>query len=558
MWYSSLMSPLKQKFVYNPRWYVWIFLLSLVALSFYYHFAEILILRPSGFHIWRQSDCLSIAMNYYDGGMHFFRPAINNQFSDGGNSGLTAGEFPLLYFAVALLWKIFGQHEYIYRLLVLFIAFSALYCLYRMLEDILKDSFWAWVLALLVYTSPIFVYYSINFITNMPAFSLIIIGWYFFYRFFISGKERLLWLSMLFFMLGALLKVSAAISFFVLLYIFFSELTGIIRYKKERRIFYRPLRNFIPFILFVIGLLAWYLYAIHFNRIHGGNYTFNSLWPIWEISSADRIALWVEFRVFLVQQIFSLPVLLLSAGVFITILILTLLKKIPWALTSILIVIFFGCIAYFLLWYQAFNVHDYYLTDTLLLFIFIFGIFFYYLKTSAPGFFNHSLFRIAFLCLLIFCFKNLHNNIHMRLFFNRCPNEQYERYTSSAEVERFQGYFFHMWKASEPFMDIEAYNRSIGIRPEDKVISLPDGTINVSLVLMNQKGWTGFGLGNLSGVERIERFRTCGAKYLFAADSFEFKKPWMQPYTVHPFGQHKGVNIYVLDGIPIAVSDTSK
>ena len=393
---------INEKYFFNPKLYKWIFISSLIALAFYYHFAEIIFLRPAGIHIWRQCECLSITMNYFYNSMNFFQPAIHNQISDGGTSGLSAGEFPLLYYFIAILWKVFGHHEYIYRLVVLIIAFIGLYCLYRTLEDILKDSFWAIFLTLLLYTSPIAVFYSINFITNIPAFSFVLIGWHFFYRFYKSSRNHLLWLALFFFMIAGLLKISSAISFLLILFIYISDTIRLIKYKPGQRIFTKPLRQFMPFLLFIIVVAVWYIYAIHFNNIHGGNYTTNSIFPIWAMQYDEIIKVWDALISFLIKQIFSIPLLILSGVMFFAVIVLSFFKKVQTQAIIVLMVLFMGTAAYFLLWYSLFDIHDYYLIELLPLFVFTFAIFFHYLKFHLFTIFNHIIFRLLIVVFLIY------------------------------------------------------------------------------------------------------------------------------------------------------------
>ena len=87
-----------------------LFLGGIIALFFIYGFHEILFLRPQSIHQWRQTDCLQIAHNYLTDSWNFFSPSIHNLFSDNETTGKTIGEFPLLYYIVAMLWKIFGVH----------------------------------------------------------------------------------------------------------------------------------------------------------------------------------------------------------------------------------------------------------------------------------------------------------------------------------------------------------------------------------------------------------------------------------------------------------------
>mgnify|MGYP005849226601 CR=1 FL=1 len=92
----------------------------------------------------------------------------------------TAGEFPGLYFFIALLWKLFGYHEYIFRVVNTLIAFLGLFALFRTLQMIIDNLFYSLTLSLLLFTSPIFAYYANNFLTDVPALSMALIGWYFF------------------------------------------------------------------------------------------------------------------------------------------------------------------------------------------------------------------------------------------------------------------------------------------------------------------------------------------------------------------------------------------
>ena len=94
-----------------------LFIVLLFAVSFLYKYHQIAFKRPQSIHKWRQSDCASLALNYYQGGMKFFQPETHNLTSDGGTSGkCSTSEIPLLYYSVAVLYKIFGYHDWVYRI----------------------------------------------------------------------------------------------------------------------------------------------------------------------------------------------------------------------------------------------------------------------------------------------------------------------------------------------------------------------------------------------------------------------------------------------------------
>lgn len=97
----------------------------------------------------------------------------------------------------------------------------------------------------------------------------------------------------------------------------------------------------------------------------------------------------------------------------------------------------------------------------------------------------------------------------------------------------------------KPFSTIETYNRTLGIKRDDRVISIPDVTINGSLYLMDQKGWTTYG-GNWEKedfyINRIVR----GAKYLFVSDSSLLNKDYLVPFTQNKIGCYQGISIFQL------------
>jgi len=143
----------------NKSNFVFIFLLFLIALL--YGYPQILKSRPYSIHQWRQADCLSISMNYYKEGHNFFEPAI--YWLGDGKEGKTVSECPIIYYSVAQLWKAFGYHEYIFRLVNILIVFLGLFCLFRLITGILSDAFWAIIITLLLFASPILVFYTNNF-----------------------------------------------------------------------------------------------------------------------------------------------------------------------------------------------------------------------------------------------------------------------------------------------------------------------------------------------------------------------------------------------------------
>ena len=222
------------KWTYFPRYSYLLFILSILALSIFYNYHEIISLRPQSIHQWRQSDCLSFTTNYYHGNS-FFQPSVHNLGDDG--SGKTASDFPLIYYMLGQLWKIFGPSEFMYRLLVIILSFTGLFALFKSTEKILKDSLWALSIVLILLTSTILVYYTNNFLMNVPAFAFALGGWYFFLLFYQKEQNKHLYFSMLLFGIGGLLKTPSTISYIAISGVFLLEWMNIYQFREGKKIF---------------------------------------------------------------------------------------------------------------------------------------------------------------------------------------------------------------------------------------------------------------------------------------------------------------------------------
>ena len=92
--------PIIQTHNYFPRYSKWIFGLLILVLSIIYNYPYFLFQPPQSLHQWRQCDCLSITMNFYQDDNAFLQPAVHNLGHDG--TGKTVSECPIIYYSIAL------------------------------------------------------------------------------------------------------------------------------------------------------------------------------------------------------------------------------------------------------------------------------------------------------------------------------------------------------------------------------------------------------------------------------------------------------------------------
>ncbi len=121
----------------HKRWFPGVvFALIFFGLCWLYGYDSTFFNPPQSVHTWRQTNGLSMTQMYYRYDLPFLEPAIQNQMSDDGLSGQTAGEFPVIYYLVARLWEFLGKSEWSFRLVHLLILFSGCFGLFRMLTPL--------------------------------------------------------------------------------------------------------------------------------------------------------------------------------------------------------------------------------------------------------------------------------------------------------------------------------------------------------------------------------------------------------------------------------------
>ena len=432
------------------------------------------------------------------------------------------GEFPLIYFLVAQLWNIFGYHEFIFRLLNLLIFFTALFFLFKILEDKLEDSFWALIIVLLLFTSPLLVYYANNFLPNVPAFSFGIFGFYNFYQFYKKGKNSFLYLSCFFFLLAGLIKITSIIGFVCVVGIFLFERLHLLKRKDGTSIFRQPLKQIVPLAMTIIALLSWTYYVRYYNERNKSSIFLTSVLPLWNVTyNQFELTLlgikenfkWNYFRP--IEEIFLLIQFLL---LFIY------KKRVNSYLSFINIVLALSMLIFFLFFFQNLNLHDYYLIDFVLLVPAISLTFFSILKERFYKVYHSPYTRLIFMIFLI-------HNID---FARRRINARYESPLTNPNQSSL----------NNTLNNITPYLRRIGINRNDRVICFPDGSPNTSLYLMDQKGWTNFNvpMDSLSIRNRIVQ----GAKYLIICDNELYKNKQLEPFLGKKIGSYKTVEIFGL------------
>lgn len=514
-----------------------LFLSLMLAISALYGYHDILFERPGYHHIWRQTDCLSITMNFYQDNRNFFRPAIN---WIGDSGGRTISEFPLIYFTVAQLWKIFGFHEFIFRLIDVLIVFTGLYCLFRLAREFLSDTFWAVFIPLFLFTSPILGYFTNNFMADAPALGLALTACYFYWKGWKQQSNRWYNLAFFLFLLAGLLKVSSLLIFIALFIIHL----WVITFRRGEKTWFLRVSRLLPYVPVLVLIFAWYSYAGYYNRHNLNGIFLHGILPVWGIDGAARLEIATKFRTVLLPAFFTVPAFIAVMVIFFSLFIFY--RRINRFFLFLSLLVFTGSIGFVLLFYQVFNVHDYYLINLLIFIPLPLITLLDLLKRNYPGIFKSMILKITSAAGLIILLYICAVNVRM-LYYPKQAFVQKSVLVDNEKISNWISWSDYCGTYFNAFHTITPYLRSLGISRDDLVYSTPDGTINVSLYLMDQKGFSDFYIGDIPEDKRIETVKSLGVRYLVINDTTICRKPFLHPYLQHKVGSYKNVEIYDLN-----------
>jgi hypothetical protein len=516
-----------------------------------YEYGRLLNARPQPMHLWRQGDCLALTLNYARDNGTFLEPEILARIADGRTTGKSAGELPLIYWAMGRLWSVIGPSEFAYRLFGLLLHAAGTFALFGAVRRITASDFWSVATALLFFTSPVVVYYGISFLPDVPAYDLALIGWYAMSCFAERRDHRLWYLAAACFGLATLLKVTAGMSLVALVALL---LVATVRPRwlgAERRLLPDALPGWGAVGVVLAVVLAWYLHAEVYNELHGGRYTFNNLWPIWTMTPERIAEAWHFAADILVFQVFDTSVWLLM-GLALAVL-LAHARQVPRAAWSLIALLLIGSVAYVLLWFNALLFHDYYFINPQVTLLAVWVLFIWWLTRHRPAIARAGATRTALVLLVTYNLGYAANNSHMR-------HHEGPPLMPASLLPVYHERELGFWNLTgyghlADLTTITPYLRSIGVRETDPVIFPDDESINASLYLMGQPGWTGF-VGGLDSAGTYDLLIRNGATHLLFADPAWERRAFLRPYLRRSVGRYGAVRIFDLRGLDRLRTDT--
>lgn len=528
----------KNLLIYNG-----LLLAMVIVLFFANYYSKTLFFPPCANHQWRQADCLSIAKNYYEEGMHFFQPKIHYQ---GPEEGKAVSELPILNYTAASLWKVFGEHEFIYRLMEYLLYILSIFVLFNTIGVYLGSWLLAFFSVSILLTSPLLTYYSLNFLADVPALSISIIALCLFYRFYHNQRNYLFYLALILGTLAVLMKASALIPL-CLIYLFsVLDITNLNRIVKTKALF---TGKWLPLTMLAASLLTivlWYRWALAYNYDDTNNIFLLTILPIWDMEEADILAVFKVlvgdlFPVFLSKPMLTLLFILVFY-------VLARFKNLSNFFRIAFLLSFGYFIIYILFFFKVFSVHDYYLTNLMIFPVITFMSAIELLRKSD----FHRTNKVFLVLFLIFSFALNTLNAAGQYRLKMIDKDNMIKWNPFVHKEDIKGAEYLFWDYSRSIKKIESFRpvlKSHGIKRDEKVVVVPDQSFNIALYFLDQKGY---------GIARdhfehdsliIDHFRKKNVKYFIMMDTTMKQLPAYRQFKpfVKPFFISNGVEVMKLN-----------
>ncbi len=515
--------------IINTKVFVYSLLfIVLLIMSYRFNYHKIIKYRPQAIHSWRQTDCASQALNYANKDFNFFKPQLHCLLSDNYTSGYCTEEFPIFYYTVGILYKIFGFHEFIYRFLVILVYFIGLFYLFKLFNLFISNKYLSIVLTLFSFISPVIIFYTNNFLLNVPALAFTFIGWYYFMLFYKDNEVKHFYIALALFAIASLLKLSEAMSLFVLIGLLVFERIPFIKFKDSKEFIFDKFFKFLLILLLpFLSIFLWYLYAYYYNNMHKQMYYLFQFNPIWSMDWPSIKLVWQNITQRWYYEYYK-PVMYLIFIIcfFISI---VFIKRTNKAFLTIFLFYIIGSFGFAMLWFSNLKEHDYYTISFFIVPFFLLLISFQVMDNYLKNLKNKTIKISSYsflICALAFLLIQDINYAHKKI------------------IERYNWQYFPESSYKDLFY-IKDYLKEIGIKPNDKVIVLPDMSTCYSLYIIDHPGWTNFLFDY--NPEILKKYIEKGAKYFIIVGSDPLQQETLKPYLTNQIGEQGAIKIFKIN-----------
>lgn len=215
-------------------------------------------LGPRSKHAWRQTNTLAVARNFYLEDMNILKPRVDRRLNTDGVTGM---QFPSYEFAVASLYKAFGEYNFIHRALSLLISSIGIIAMYLLAKLLVKNELAAAFAAIAYAFSPDLFYFGFTALPDILALMCSVLGLYFFLKWFIHQASLGYYTASLFLLiLAGLTKIQFLAVGFLIAPLILQNLK-LTKNKISLLLIFALLAVIIP--------VSWYVYSVQLIKKSG-------------------------------------------------------------------------------------------------------------------------------------------------------------------------------------------------------------------------------------------------------------------------------------------------
>ncbi|MEZ4800655.1 MAG: hypothetical protein R2809_12955 [Flavobacteriales bacterium] len=510
------------------KWIPW---LVIAVMAFAYNYHQTLFKGPMSRHQWRQSDALSMTLNYAEG-TSLFEPQIHYQDVGEGHG---VGELPIIYYFNAQMWQVVGENPFTPRLLTFIFMLLGLWALHKIAYRFTQDAFWSWMLPWTLFCAPLFVFYGNNFLVNIPALSLVFLSWHWVISFYDTNKKKYLWLGVVAITMAGLLRMTMLLGWIPFGVIWLEVLWKgkKVQHGIPTRAFW--LLTFIP--IMVCGI--WFFIVKYYNENYHSQYFLTTIRPLWKVENLEQhfksflYFIWGEFHLSGFRWLF--PVILVFLLTRINVL------KNRWGVSLLLVAV--ASIFYLVLWANNLDVHDYYMLEMYILYAMILLAVLYAIQEWRPSLFYSKTLRIIAAAGLVWM-------IYQTAAWQRVKYDPADRFAQHAMVidkEHMERWEYEKWAQDTqiaPFKVMREGKSEWGLNRNAVVVVPQDPSPNITLYMMDLKGYTGMYYTDIPWSERLKMYHDRGAEYLLIRDEANIETLGIDPSQIFKIGQREQISIY--------------
>jgi|TARA_B100001093_G_scaffold506617_1_gene565845 hypothetical protein len=486
---------------------------------------------PYGQHQWRQCDAYSMALNYFQEDAGFFEPSMHFQHGSGKGSGRSVGEFTGTYWLNAQVWKFSGLKPYTMRwthMSLWLLGALSLFAMGRNWFGALKSAF----VTAFVSASPLIAFYAGSYLVNPAALGLVFLSWWLAWQLmaFDRSKSKGRWsMEVLLFLclsFSVLLRPTMALGWIPI---------AIWALRRGNLVLWFP-RFALPLAIAV----GWVFWSKSVNDANGSIYFCTTIRPLWD--SQNPAIIWRAFCENLlpewyheyVRYVFGFCALMLA--VFRVFLASVRVqdereKKLELQLPLLIGLMVLGLAIYFLLWFENLDAHDYYLIEFQLLLPLLLWRCIQVLEYIRNS--NLRWYRgIWTLLIIALSFQLLEAHLRTRMKHTSPTGWWSDVILTHRDREVWSWFHGDQERRFADLEQVKSAMRAHGIQRDERIISVPDPSSNITLSLLDQKGFTDLYDENFVGDERIELYVQKGASYLVCNSRTWYeeriKSPWLQ------------------------------